>query len=131
VSADFGEKLRKRRIEKELTLETLAEKVGSTKAYIWQLENKSSAKPSGELLLKIANELDISAEYLIDDDSHVPNARHARIALARGADKRGLTQADVDRLFKISELMTDGKIDKGSQQNHNALENLRPKSNED
>jgi transcriptional regulator with XRE-family HTH domain len=36
LSEIFGEKLRNRRLEKGLTLEALAEKIGSTKAYVWQ-----------------------------------------------------------------------------------------------
>lgn len=115
MSEIFGEKLRTRRIEKGLTLEALAEKIGSTKAYVWQLENKKPAKPSGELLLKLANVLDISAEYLIDDSSSTPTERQVQIALARGAAKRGLSQRDIDRLFEISDVLRDGKTSEGSE----------------
>ncbi|CAN7589665.1 helix-turn-helix domain-containing protein [Neorhizobium sp. LjRoot104] len=114
MSEEFGEKLRKRRIEKSFTLEGLAEKVGSTKAYIWQLENKRPAKPSGELLLKIAQVLEISAEFLIDDSVQEPTDRQVRIALARGADERGLSQKDLDILFRIADTTLDGKSKKGS-----------------
>lgn len=115
MSEVFGEKLRNRRIELGLTLEALAEKIGSTKAYVWQLENKKPAKPSGELLLKIANVLDISAEYLIDDSVSTPTDTQVRIALARGMAKRGLSQRDVDQLFKISDMLKDGKTPEGSK----------------
>lgn len=115
MSEIFGEKLRTRRIEKGLTLEALAEKIGSTKAYVWQLENKKPAKPSGELLLKLANVLDISAEYLIDDSVSTPTERQVQIALARGAAKRGLSQRDIDRLFEISDVLRDGKTSEGSE----------------
>ncbi|TIU90038.1 MAG: helix-turn-helix transcriptional regulator [Mesorhizobium sp.] len=115
LSEVFGEKLRNRRIELGLTLEALAEKIGSTKAYVWQLENKKPAKPSGELLLKIANVLDISAEYLIDDSVSTPTDTQVRIALARGMAKRGLSQRDVDQLFKISDMLKDGKTPEGSK----------------
>lgn len=115
MSEIFGEKLRNRRIEKGFTLEVLAEKIGSTKAYVWQLENKKPAKPSGELLLKIADVLDIAAEYLIDDSTSRPNDRQVQIALARGAAKRGLSQNDIDRLFEISDVLKNGKTPKGSE----------------
>ncbi|QQM29519.1 helix-turn-helix transcriptional regulator [Martelella lutilitoris] len=115
MSVEFGEKLRRRRQQLGLTLDELAEKVGSRKAYIWQLENKKPAKPSGELLLKLANVLDISAEYLIDDSSPEPNDRQVRIALARGAINRGLSQRDLDKLFGISDTENDGETPKGSQ----------------
>lgn len=115
MSFEFGEKLRRRRLELGLTLDQLAEKIGSRKAYVWQLENKKPAKPSGELLLKIANVLDISAEYLIDDTVQDPTDKQVRIALARGARNRGLTQADLDKLFKLSGLGSNGEVDKGSK----------------
>ncbi|WP_165403649.1 helix-turn-helix domain-containing protein [Rhizobium leguminosarum] len=114
MSEGFGEKLRKRRMEKSLTLEGLAEKIGSTKAYIWQLENKKPAKPSGELLLKLAQVLEISAEFLIDDSVSEPTNRQVQIALARGAAERGLTQKDLDILFTIADTTLDGKFKKGS-----------------
>lgn len=114
MSEIFGEKLRNRRLEQGLTLEALAEKIGSTKAYVWQLENKKPAKPSGELLLKIAAVLDISAEYLIDDSTTTPTDTQVQIALARGAGKRGLSQSDIDKLFRMSDMFKDGKAAKGS-----------------
>jgi transcriptional regulator with XRE-family HTH domain len=114
MSDTFGEKLRSRRIAKGLTLEELANRIGSTKAYVWQLENKKPAKPSGELLLKIASELEISAEFLIDDKVDKPTQRQAQIALARGASARDLSQADVDKLFQISDMINGSKSKKGS-----------------
>lgn len=110
LSKKFGEKLRQRRIEKGMTLESLAEKVGSKKAYIWQLENKTPAKPSGELLIRLARTLEISAEYLIDDVSPEPSPIQVQIALARGADSRGLSQNDIDKLFQIADIR-NGKTD--------------------
>lgn len=109
MSVDFGDKLRKRRLEKKLTLEALAEMIGSTKAYVWQLENKKPARPSGEFLLKIASVLDISAEFLIDDRSAEPNEKHVQIALARGLADRGLSQNDLDKLLRIADSIKDGK----------------------
>lgn len=108
MSVDFGEKLRKRRTEMGLTLEALADRIGTTKAYIWQLENKTPARPSGELLLKIASVLDISAEFLIDDKISEPGAKHVEIALARGLANRGLNQKDLDKLFKLADTIRNG-----------------------
>lgn len=115
MSIEFAEKLRRRRLELGLTLDQIAERIGSRKAYIWQLENKRPAKPSGELLLRIANVLDISAEYLIDDTVDTPNDKQVQIALARGAKNRGLTQTDLDRLFEMADSREDGKAIKGSK----------------
>lgn len=69
MSEKFGEKLRKVRTRERMTLEELASAIGSSKAYVWQLENKKNAKPSAELLLKIANHLGESPDFFLDDDA--------------------------------------------------------------
>lgn len=68
MSEKFGEKLRKIRIDRKKTLEELATGIGSSKAYVWQLENKKNAKPSAKLLLKIANYLGESPDFFLDDE---------------------------------------------------------------
>ena len=72
MSQKFGEKLRWVRVDRNKTLEELATAIGSSKAYVWQLENKKNAKPSAELLLKIANYLGESPDFFLDDrvDTH-------------------------------------------------------------
>jgi len=75
MAEKFGEKLRKLRTSKKLTLEELAAVIGSSKAYVWQLENKDNAKPSAELLLKIANYFSESPEYFLDDTQIEPSDR--------------------------------------------------------
>jgi transcriptional regulator with XRE-family HTH domain len=115
MSEGFGEKLRRRRIEKSLTLEGLAEQIGSTKAYVWQLENKKPARPSGELLLKIASVLEVSPSYLIDDASMEPNRSQVVDALARGLEGRNVSASDVDKLLRFADMILDDKAPKGSK----------------
>lgn len=69
MSEKFSEKLRKVRTSRKKTLEELATAIGSSKAYVWQLENKKNAKPSAELLLKIANYLGESPDFFLDDEA--------------------------------------------------------------
>lgn len=69
MSEKFGEKLRNVRTERKKTLEELAAAISSSKAYVWQLENKKNAKPSAELLLKIANFLGESPDFFLDDST--------------------------------------------------------------
>ena len=64
----FSQKIRERRIELKMTLEELGSKISSTKAYVWELENKTNARPSADKLLKIADALEVSPDYLINDD---------------------------------------------------------------
>lgn len=94
MSEKFGEKLRQLRNSRNLTLEGLAEKVGSSKAYIWQLENKPSAKPSAELLLKLADALSEAPEFFLDDansertESHISEAFFRKFKKLSEEDKR-------------------------------------------
>ena len=75
-----------------LTLEQLAEAVGSSKAYVWQLENKKSAKLSAELLLKIAAELKVAPEFLLDDAREAPSSEQLNEAFFRKF--RSLSETD-------------------------------------
>jgi transcriptional regulator with XRE-family HTH domain len=61
----LGEKIKKLRNDKGLTLDELAKVTSSSKSYIWELENKSISKPSAEKLIKIANILGVTTEYLM------------------------------------------------------------------
>jgi transcriptional regulator with XRE-family HTH domain len=65
VPTPLGERVRDLRRKKGLTLEALAELIGSSKSYIWEIENKDIARPSAEKLHQIAVALDTTSEYLL------------------------------------------------------------------
>jgi transcriptional regulator with XRE-family HTH domain len=62
----LGEKIRNLRKKNELTLEQLGAMTGSSKSYIWELENKNPPRPSAEKLQKIADALGVTVAFLID-----------------------------------------------------------------
>jgi transcriptional regulator with XRE-family HTH domain len=64
----LGERVRELRQKKGLTLEALAERVGSGKSYMWEIENKDVTRPSAEKLHQIAKALDTTADYLLAAD---------------------------------------------------------------
>ena len=64
----LGAKIKELRKEKGLTLEQLAELIGSGKSYIWELENKGVKRPSAEKLAAIAKALDVTTDYLLDNE---------------------------------------------------------------
>jgi transcriptional regulator with XRE-family HTH domain len=69
VASVLGEKIRRLRKEKGMTLDGLAEASGSSKSYIWELENSNDPlRPSAEKLQKIADALGQTVEFLIDDE---------------------------------------------------------------
>jgi len=65
VAGSFGAKIRELRKEKGMTLDQLAEKTGSSKSYIWELENKNPPRPSADKIAKIAGVLEVTADYLM------------------------------------------------------------------
>ncbi|MCB1781666.1 MAG: helix-turn-helix transcriptional regulator [Candidatus Competibacteraceae bacterium] len=67
----LGEKIRHLRKGKRLTLDKLAELTDSSKSYIWELENKNPPRPSAEKLAKIAEKLDVTIEYLLDENEEI------------------------------------------------------------
>jgi len=68
VPTPLGERVRELRLKRGLTLEALAERVGSSKSYMWEIENKDVARPSAEKLHQIASALDTTTNYLISAD---------------------------------------------------------------
>lgn len=72
MTTAFGEKIKRLRKKKGLTLEELGNRTGSSKSYIWELENSPNPpQPSAEKLSKIAVQLDVTLEYLIDFDQKI------------------------------------------------------------
>lgn len=115
MSEEFGRKIKRLRIEKKLTLDELAVKTGSKKSYIWQLEHKAPARPSGKLLLDLANALDVSPDYLIDDTVELPTADHLENALLRSVKGKGLSQIELEKLIEIANTLARNEPDKSSK----------------
>jgi transcriptional regulator with XRE-family HTH domain len=67
MSTVLGDKIRRLRKEKGYSLDKLAELSESSKSYIWELENKNPPRPSADKLAKIADQLDTTIEYLLDE----------------------------------------------------------------
>ena len=71
MSNTLGNKVRELRKKKGLTLEELANAIGSGKSYIWELENKGVKRPSAEKLNEIAKILGVTPEYLTDNSAEI------------------------------------------------------------
>ena len=67
MASEFGIRLKQIRTREKQTLEGLAKEVGSSKAYIWELENKENVRPSGEILYKLANALNTTIVTLMGE----------------------------------------------------------------
>jgi transcriptional regulator with XRE-family HTH domain len=70
----FGDRIKALRTENGMTLEQLAQETGSSKSYIWELENKNPPRPSAEKLSAIAAALGVTVDYLIGADDQTLEA---------------------------------------------------------
>lgn len=61
----IGDRIKSRREYLEMSQEALAEKAGVSRAYINQLENNRSQKPSAPILFEIANVLGVNMGELL------------------------------------------------------------------
>ncbi len=68
MTTPLGDKIRNLRKKKSFTLDKLAEESGSSKSYIWELENKDPPRPSADKIAKIAVALGVTPDYLITEE---------------------------------------------------------------
>ena len=64
-TSSFSQRLRTLRDQRKWSLEDMARAVGSTKSYVWDLENKPNVKPSAELVQRLAAALEVTIEELL------------------------------------------------------------------
>lgn len=99
VSNALGDKIRRLRKEKKLTLDELAKQTDSSKGYIWELENRDTRKPSAEKLMKIADVLDVTTEFLLNENRLEPDTNEMQAALYRNFEK--LEPEDKERVMRM------------------------------
>ncbi len=76
MNISIGKKIRDLRKNKGLTLEELANLTGTSKSYIWKLENKTPQNPSSYKLKIISEILGVPVGYLLGDkQSNKENAQ--------------------------------------------------------
>ncbi len=102
MTSALGEKIRRLRKERELTLDKLAELTASSKSYIWELENKNPPRPSAEKLAKIAEKLGTTIEYLMAEGEAVTEEDAADANFYRQYRKMDpTTKAKIRRMVKV------------------------------
>jgi transcriptional regulator with XRE-family HTH domain len=93
MASAFGSRLRRLREAKKLTLQQVADAVGCTKAYIWELEMKEGQRPSAERVYALAKVLGVTVEDLMEDQPReVPAASPEDVQFFR--EYAGMTDED-------------------------------------
>jgi len=93
MASAFGARLRRLREAKKLTLQQVADAVGCTKAYIWELEMKEGQRPSAERVQALAKVLGVTMEDIMGEPMpQVPEASPEDVAFFR--EYAGMTDED-------------------------------------
>lgn len=71
---NIGEKIRRLRHEKGLSLDKLGVLSSTSKSYLCKLEDSSSQNPTMDKLIKISLALGVTSEYLANEDTELNNA---------------------------------------------------------
>ena len=104
VVEDFGPNLRRLRKAQKLTLQQVADAVGCTKAYIWELEMKEGQRPSAERINLLAKVLGVTMEDLMNEtNGQVPQASVEDVAFFR--QYAGMTEEEKQRYQQALKLM--------------------------
>jgi transcriptional regulator with XRE-family HTH domain len=104
VPTPLGERVRELRLKRGLTLEGLAERVGSSKSYMWEIENKEVTRPSAEKLSQIALALDTTTEYLLAGDGANEEDADDLVFFRK---YKGMTTDSKERLRKMLDILDD------------------------
>ncbi|HHW4677964.1 MAG TPA: helix-turn-helix domain-containing protein [Xylella sp.] len=108
MASGFGARLRCYREAKKLTLQQVADAVGCTKAYIWELEMKEGQRPSAERVRALAKELGVTMEDIMGEPlQDVPDASPEDVAFFR--EYPGMTDEEKDRYRQALQIMFPDK----------------------
>lgn len=97
----LGTKIRYHRKAKGFSLDTLATLSGTSKSYLWEIENRERLNPSGELVAKIAKPLGLTVDFLLSHNPE-PGDEVQKEVLYRNF--KNLTLPDQRRILQIIDL---------------------------
>ena len=104
----FGRRLRQFREAKGLTLQQVADHVGCTKAYIWELEMKDGQRPSAERVQALAKVLGVTMEDIMGEPiQKVPEASLEDVAFFR--EYAGMTEEEKRHYQDVLKMMFSRK----------------------
>jgi len=88
----FAVRLRESRERKGISLQKLADKIGASKAHIWDLEKGRTTNPSLEILIGLSRALDVSIANLVGEDTDQASNNGDTVAMFR--DLQELSESD-------------------------------------
>lgn len=104
MPSPFGIRLRQFREAKELTLQQVADAVGCTKAYVWELEMREGQRPTAERLNAIAKTLGVTIQDLLGEPvADIQTPSPTDVAFFR--QYAGMSEEEKERYRQAMQLM--------------------------
>lgn len=108
MASALGVRLRRLREAKKLTLQQVADAVGCTKAYIWELEMKDGQRPSAERVQALAKLLGVTMEDIMGEPlQDVPQASPEDVSFFR--EYAGMTEEEKKHYQDVLKMMFSRK----------------------
>lgn len=105
----LGQRIKALRMEKGVSLQTVADAVGASKPHIWELERGTSKNPSLDLMTKLAKYFGVSIDYLANIEDG--NENMAIQAFARELASKNLSKSDLDFLKAAADKISKTNLD--------------------
>ena len=99
----FAKRLHELRVKNRLSLQQVADKVGISKAHVWNLEKGQADNPSMELVVKLADLFRVSVADLVGENPEGADEDPEVVAMFRdlkslGVDDREIIKGLMDQL---------------------------------
>lgn len=93
---EIGKRIKEERKKHKLTLQALADRIGTTKSYVWELENTEAPNPTLRILVGLSKELNVSIDYLAKGQNQ-QGSGSTDVRAIRNSDAMKLERADENR----------------------------------
>ena len=98
----IGERVKRFRKEKKMSISELAEKAGVAKSYISSLERNLQTNPSIQFLEKISQSLDVPVDLLLHDEQSPDNLDQEWLEIVEEAMKSGVTKKQFKEFIEFN-----------------------------
>lgn len=95
----LGVKVKELRMKKHLSLQQVADGIGSSKAHVWEMETGKNRNPSIDSINKLANFFEVSVAYLVGEDPNSEGEEPELVAMYRELKK--LSEGDRNKIRDI------------------------------
>ena len=105
----IGERVKKYRQEKRMSMTELAEKAGVAKSYLSSIERNLQQNPSIQFLEKVSAALGIPLDALLYDQPEDQNIDHEWLKIAEEAMDSGITKEQFREFIEFNKWKLDNK----------------------